>query len=291
MPATAVPRLLAPALAVVIAALGLAACGASARRPGSAGITPEQIVSAPASLLTASQPQPNGTMWALAGTAATGLYQVDTATGRLTRSVSVSNAARSVAQSGDGIIGVALETRQAGALELLDDRTLKVIRTVPLPAPARAVIAGRRAAFYVLTSRADSAAVAIVSARTGQVRGTVPVPRHAVAIALGAGHLYVLRRSGELNEIAIRSHKITAGFTAGGAGLSLAMSPDGSTLYVLKGTSALANVAVVNTATESVSRILPAPSHCRQVLVSANGQQLYEVVGTAQYGNIQVFAA
>ena len=59
---------------------------------------------------------------------------------------------------------------------------------------------------------------------------------------------------------------------------------------MLKGTGQIANVAVVDVATESVRRVLPAPSHCVEILVSPSGNQLYEVVGTQDYGNIQVFA-
>ena len=82
-----------------------------------------------------------------------------------------------------------------------------------------------------------------------------------------------------------------ARFSVGDLGRALALSPDGTTLYVLKGTAAVSNIAVVDIATESVRHVLPAPSHCLEVLVSASGSQLYEVVGTAGYGNIQVFSA
>ena len=79
-------------------------------------------------------------------------------------------------------------------------------------------------------------------------------------------------------------------FPTGDSGRSLALSPDGSTLYVLKNGLTSANVAVVDLATESVRKVLPAPSNCLQVLVSANGNQLYQVVGSASYGNIQVIS-
>jgi hypothetical protein len=39
-----------------------------------------------------------------------------------------------------------------------------------------------------------------------------------------------------------------------------------------------------------VGRALPAPAGCLQVLVSPDGNQLYDVVGTPAYGNVQVFA-
>jgi hypothetical protein len=59
----------------------------------------------------------------------------------------------------------------------------------------------------------------------------------------------------------------------------------------LKNAAGMSNIATVNTGTEAVTKVLPAPASSVQVLVSSSGGQLYEVVGTASYGNIQVFAA
>jgi hypothetical protein len=72
---------------------------------------------------------------------------------------------------------------------------------------------------------------------------------------------------------------------------SIALSPDGGSLYVLKNTGTASNIADVNTSTEAVRNVLAAPSNCVGLLVSSGGGQLYELVGTARYGNIQVFAA
>ena len=147
----------------------------------------------------------------------------------------------------------------------------------------------------MLTGWARSASVSVIDARTGQVRGTVPVPAGTVSVAADTrgAVLYALERSGLISEIPMtgtssRPVRFRVGKEPGRA---LALSPDASTLYVLKGTPAVANIAVVDTATQSVRRVLPAPSHCVQVIVSAAGSQLYEIAGTAGYGNIQIFAA
>ena len=119
------------------------------------------------------------------------------------------------------------------------------------------------------------------------------MPLEAVSVAPDVQQttLYVLQQDGRVSQISISDGKVTATFVVGDSGQSLALSPDGTALYVLKDTDAGANVAVVNVATESVRRVLPAPASCLEVLVSASGSQLYEVVGTAGYGNIQIFAA
>ena len=192
------------------------------------------------------------------------------------------------------MIGLALGTDRAGALELLDGRTAKVIRTVPLSAPAReVVVASDGATFYVLTAWGSSSSVAVVDSQDGRVQGTVPVPLKAVSVAPDVRQttLYVLQRDGRVSQISIADGKVAATFVVGDSAQSLARSPDGTALYVLKDTDAGANVAVVDVATESVRRVLPAPANCLEVLVSPSGSQLYEVAGTAGYGNIQIFAA
>jgi DNA-binding beta-propeller fold protein YncE len=289
----------AAALALLPAAAVLTACGpsggqAAARPAADARVLPQRILRAPRSLLAATGPQPDGTLWALAGSLSTGLFRFDAASGAvLDHGIPVSNAARSVAESTAGVLGVALATRDSGALELLGTGTGKVIQTVALPAPARQVVTGPGSpAFFVLNGWAAAASVTIIGARSGAVRDTVPVPADAVSVAPDAAQdsLYVLEKTGLVDEIGMQSGSVSARFKVGDDGRAIAISPDGSTLYVLKGTLKVSNIAVVDAATEGVRRVLPAPSYCRGLLVSPDGDQLYEVVGTSGYGNIQVFA-
>ena len=291
-------RRLPAALALLGTATMLAACGHGglAAAPGTATavkVAPERVVSAPRGLLAAAAPQASGTMWALAGATGTGLFELDSASGQVRDSRSVSSAARSVAESSAGVLGVALGDRKAGALELRDGHSGKATATVPLPAPARqAVVGSDGSTFYVLSGWHKSASVTVVRSQNGKVHGTVPVPADTVSIApdVAQASLYALEATGLVDEIGISSGKITARFKVGDQGMSIALNPNGSTLYVLKGTPVVANIAVINVATESVRHIWPAPSHCRALLVSASGSQLYEVVGTPGYGNIQVLA-
>lgn len=280
---------------ITVAACGGGVTPEGSRRHAAAEMKPEHIVPAPKNLLAAAQPQPNGIMWMLAGSSTRrGLYQIDLSSGQVIGSLSVSNAVQSVAQSLNGTIGLALGTRRTGALELLDGSTVKVNRIVPLPAPAREVVVGSDdTTFYVLTGTPSASNVSIVNSRDGRVRGTVPVPADTVSFSPGAQQtaLYVLGGDGRVSEISIAGGKVIASFVVGDSGRSLAFSPDGTTLYALKGTAARSNIAVVDVARESVQRALPAPSHCLEVVLSASGRQLYEVVGTAGYGNVQMFAA
>jgi DNA-binding beta-propeller fold protein YncE len=278
-----------------LAALPLTACsaGGAVAPVGKTAIQPERILAAPRGIVAAGQPQSDGAIWTLAGNAVSrGLFKFSLTSGHTIGSLSVSNAARSVTESLAGVVGLALGTSGTGALELLNGGTGAVIRTVPLGAPARDVVVGADGAtFYVLNGSPTSASVTIVDSATGRAQGTVPVPLDTVSIVPDVEQttLYALQPSGRVSQIAIAGGKLMASFPAGGLGRSLALSPDGGTLYVLKSGLAADNVAVVNVATESVQKVLPAPRNCIQVLVSASGNQLYQVAGTAGYGNIQVF--
>lgn len=282
----------------VTAALVLAACsGTPAKENASISMVPQRILRAPGSLVAAAEPQENGVIWMLAGRSSMGLFQMDSSTGGMKGSVSVSGAARSVAESSAGVIGLALGNKRSGALELLSGSTGKVSTTVPLPAPARDVTVGSDGTtFYVLTGTASTASVTIVGSRGGRILGTVPMPSDAVSVVPDSQEttLYALERNGLVDQINVTGGKVVAKFRVGSqddTGQSIALSPDGNTIYVLKSDGDAANIADVDAATESVRKVLPAPSHCVQVLVSPGGGQLYEVVGTATNGNIQVYAA
>jgi len=253
---------------------------------------PERIVGAPKDALSAARPWQDGSAWLLAGGASAGLYKVNLATGHVISSFSVSGSARSVAESSTGILGLGLATASAGVLELLNPGTGRLIRTVPLPAPVRAVVMGPDGrTFFALTGWATSASVTAVAAGSGRIEATVPMPADAVSVVPDAQQatLYALQSNGLVSQISISSGKVLATFRVGQAGRWITISPGGSTLYVLKGTVSVANIAVVDVATESMQRVLPAPGSCQQVLVSASGGQLYEVVGAPGYGNLQVF--
>jgi hypothetical protein len=278
---------------VAVITAGCAGSGTSGSRASTAAKEmPERIVGAPRDALSATSPQQDGSAWLLTGGNSAGLYQVKLATGHVVSSFSVSGAARSVAESSAGILGLGIATGTAGALELLRPGTGRVIRTVPMPAPVRQVVTGSDGrTFFVLTGWTTTASVTAVISGTGRVTATVPMPAEAVSVVPDSQQsaLYVLQANGLVSQISIASGKVLATFPAGKAGRWIAISPDGSTLYVLKGTAALANIAVVDTETEGVQRVLPAPSNCQQLLVSSTGRQLYEVVGAPGYGNLQIF--
>ena len=150
--------------------------------------------------------------------------------------------------------------------------------------------------FYVLNGTARTASVTIVGSRAGRVLGSVAMPADAVSVAPDPKQatLYALEPNGLVDQINIAGSKVVAKFKAvskGDTAESMALSPDGHSLFVLKDSDGGSNIADVSTATEGIRKVLPAPSNCVGVLVSPSGGQLYDLVGTAKYGNIQVFAS
>jgi DNA-binding beta-propeller fold protein YncE len=261
----------------------------AALSPGTRSLLPQRIIPAPRALLAATGPEADGTLWAVAGSSSVGLFKLSSASGMQTASMSVSAAARSVAQNPAGVVAIALGSQTSGALELLRNGGTRK-KMVPLPAPARQVVsASSGTSFYVLAEWPDSASISTVSP-TGRRLDTIPAPAGSVSIAADPRQqlIYVVQHNGVVDVIGLGHGNIESSFTVDGAGLSAAVSPDGSRLYVLKGSSGGSNIAVIDTATEGVLKVLPAPSHCLQLAVAPDGRHLYETVGTPGYGNIQV---
>ena len=297
-------RRMAVLTGLTAAALTLAACSAGSHpaAPATAkapsddyGLRPQRVLHAPGSMLAATEFQATGVMWALTGPGSAGLFQISSATGQVKSSFSVSDFARSVAESPAGVIALALDTGRSGALQLINAGTRKVTRVVRLPRPAEQVAAAYRGStFYVLTASASQARVAIVNGLDGRVTGTLAVPPDVTSVVPGArpGTLYAIERDGLLDVIGGPGSKVVAKIRAGsGGGESVAVSPDGRTVYVLEQLGGIANIALVNPDTKLVEKVLPAPGSCIQVLVSPDGGHLYEVVRAAGTGSIQVAAA
>lgn len=276
----------------------LAACSSGGTLPATptASIAPERIVAAPKYLRSAAEPQPNGTIWTLAGgTQARTLNEFTLSGGQRPIGVRpVSNGAQSIAESLSGVIGIALAHGKAGALQLLNGSTGTDFRTVPIGAPGREVVVGSDGTtFYVLNGTSSSSSVTIVNSQNGRTLGTVPMPLDTVSITpdVQESSIYALQPNGLVDQVAVAGGRVVSTFRTGLFARSLALSPDGATLYVLKGPMTASNVAVVDVATQSVRRVLPAPANCLQILVSPSGGELYQMVGTPAYGNIQVFAS
>ena len=280
--------------------LGLAGCGSTqhASLPSvkvkAARAKPTLVIPTPANTLEGAAPEPNGTMWIVAGSPAShGIYQIDLSQKKVSGSVSVSNHASTIAESSTGILALGMATQSAGAVKFLNGSSGAKLASVPLSGPVVALAAGvDGTTFYALNGNNSSKTVAIVNAQKDKVESTIPAPSDAVSVvpAPNEQSVYVLEPNGVVSQIASAGGHITAQFPIGHSGRALAIGPNGNTLYVLKGQGAVRNVAVVNLATESVKEVLPAPANAQNLEMSPNGQILYDIVGAPGVGNVQAFA-
>ena len=280
----------------------LAACGSStvqgvsSRTAGAKtqSSKPTKILPIPSGTVSASSPLPNGTLWVVAGNAASkGIFQISLSSGKVDASVSVSNDASAVAQATTGEICLGIASPSGGgAVQFRSGVTGGLLSTVPLSGAVIALTAGSDAkTFYALTRVGSAMSVSIVQDTNGKVISTVPAPKAAVSLAVTPSerHVYVLQSDGIMSEISTSNGQVDSQFSIGRSGYFAAMSSDGSSLYVLKGQDPNRNVAVVQLSTESVKKVLPAAASSVAVALSPDGTQLYDVIGNASVGNIQIY--
>ena len=286
---------------LLVGAMALAGCGGSggtstgSQRPTgkSAGSTGRsRAVAAPAGLLAGTVPQPNGTLWVLAGTnTVRTINEINLSTGTQSLSVGVSDTARALAQSSTGILALGLASSKAGAVELLNASTGAVTGTIPVGAPVMSVAFGDDGVtLYVLNGTAKTRSVTVIDTSAQKVTGTIGLPSDARSIVPTPDQkgIWSLQASGVVQETSLTSRKPTESFSTASPGIAVAVAPSGGVLYVLKGTGAQANIAVISVATERITSVLPAAASSVGLGVSLDGSQLYDFVGAPSYGNIQI---
>ena len=281
-------------------AVAAAGCGNSAA-PHSGGAVVKashakalKIIPAPANTLGATAPQTNGTLWAVAGNAKShGIYQMDLSNHKVIGSLSVSNTASTIVESPTGLVALGMATPSTGAVEFRNGSSGSLLATVPLSGPVVALAAGvDGSTFYALNGHPGNMAIDIINSQKGSIETSLPAPSNAVSVvpAPNEQSVYVLQTNGVVSQIATTGGHIATQFPIGHSGRALAIGSGGNTLYVLKGQGSVRNVAVVNIPTESVKTVLPAPSNTKNVALSPNGKELYDVVGAPGIGDIQAFA-
>ena len=285
---------------VLGAGLGASACAGSsagARHAGGAGRGARAagivaaVLAAPKEVLAAADPEPDGLMWVLSGSArAKTLTSIDLSSGKVLASLGVSRAAGSLAASSTGLLAVGLATATAGAVELLNVTTGAEQGFVPVGAPVRSLAFGADGTtLYVLDGDAASTSVTVVDSVSDRILATFGQPHDAVGIVADPSQrsVWTLDRSGVVEQTSTSTGRPTSVFPTGGPGLAITESPSGGLLYVLEGGSSVSRIAVVSTAKDSVERVLPAAARSVGLAVSPSGGMLYDLVGAPGYGNIQ----
>jgi hypothetical protein len=293
-PAARIIRSVRPVVLPLVVLLGLGACGVfGGSSTPKATFPPRRIVPLPAGATSASTEQPDGTMWILAGSdGVRNLRNLNVASGSLTNPVPVSSDAVAVSESSSGLLSLGLSTQSAGAVEIRSGSSGALLSTIPVGAPVQKVAAGSDgSSFYVLNGNAHSSSVTVLNAIDDRVDDEVPAPLGTVAIVPTAseGSIYALHSGGTLSLIAVANGQVTSSFDVGSGATSLAISPDGNTMYVLRMLGSTAEVAVVDLQTESVVKTLPAPSGTTDIQLNPDGTSIYDVVDSPTSSNLQIY--
>lgn len=274
-------------------ALVAAACGGGARPPHKAPpARVARIVPLPAGTVGAGLVQANGTVWVLAGSSSSRtLSEVDLSDGKVATTVPVSGEVSAVAQSVQGTLVDGTSSGVAGSVEWRDPTTGAVVRTVAVGGPVRALaFSAEGTTLDVLEGSGTVVSLAVLDSVSGAQSTVVGMPPSAVAVAPVPHQplVWTVQASKSVQQTSITANRALQSFAIDLPGIAVATSPDGATLYVLKGTGTVDNIAVIDTRSGLVTKVLPAAADSVALSVSADGQTLYDTVGTPTVGNIQL---
>lgn len=258
---------------------------------------PAQILPTPAGLIGGGDPQANGTMWLLAGSStAKTLQEINLVSGTIEKILPIGANADSVVESPTGVVAVGYSSAN-GPVEFRSGTSGSLVHTVTVGAPVKTIASGSDGTtFYVLSATSSTASVTSVNSAAGAAElPGIGVPVNTIAIAVGAGddELYLLQDSGSVTVtplgVAAGQTAANGSFFVGADPQQLALSADGSLLFVLKGSRSSPNIGVFNAATGQVRKVLPAPANSVDLVTAIDSAHIYVMVGTAAVGNIQVF--
>ena len=256
--------------------------------------TKAKIFAAPAGLVAAGQPQANGIMWLLSRVGGIAdVTPLNLATGKSGGAVPVSSAADSLTELSTATVVVGTATASTGSLELLNGTSGSVSNTIAMSDPVKAVAPGADGTtVYALETAPSAEAIAVVNTSSGKVTTSIPVSSGTVGVvgSVDGSSVYGVQSNGLIAQYAVAGGKPMARFGIGHSGIAAAISPTGSTLYVLKSNGISFNVAVVDLATEKDVTALPAPNNSVGLVISQDASTLYALVGTPAVGNVQSFS-
>jgi hypothetical protein len=235
-------------------------------------------------------------MWLVAGSpTAKTLQEINLLTGTIVKVVPIGADADSVVESPTGLLAVGY-SGTSGPVEFRSGSSGSLIHAVTVGAPVKAIAPGSDGTtFFVLSGTSTETSVNVVSTTGSTEPPSTGVSLNTIALAVGTNddQLYLLESSGS---VAVTPLGLPAGqtpangsFFVGTEPERLALSADGSLLFVLKGSRDGSNIAVFNAATGQQRKVLPAPADSVDVLTSIDSTHIYVLVGTPTVGNIQVY--
>jgi hypothetical protein len=284
-------------VALVLAGVAVAACSSTPAATTSSSTTSahkvvNQVIPAPRALIGGAVPQPDGSMWVLAGNAqAKTITDIDLSDGQKIATVPVSTSADAVAQSSTGVLAVGTATPTAGTVELRNGSSGTISSTVTVGAPVRSLAFGADGVtLYVLNGTTTNASVSVIDTANGQTLSSVGVPKDAVDLQSNPqqSEIWTVQSGDNAQGTSLQTGRSLGVIPLDARGIAIAFPLSGTRQYVLKGTGSVWNIAEVSAGATSISRTIPAAAHSVDLVASTDGSTLYDLVGTSGIGNIQL---
>jgi hypothetical protein len=251
-----------------------------------------RIIPAPSGLIDGAAPQPNGSMWVLAGNPhAKTLTDLDLSDGQKVATVAVSTTADAVAQSTTGLLAVGTASATAGSVELHNGSSGTITSTLAIGAPVRDLAFGADGVtLYVLNGTSTTASITVVNTTTGKTQTSIGCPKDAVGLQPDANQsdVWTVQRGANVQATSLQTGHAGVLIPLDLPGIALAFPSPGTHVYVLKGSRSIWNIAELDKGATTITRTIPAAANSVDLVASSDGSTLYDLVGNTGIGNIQV---
>jgi len=190
-----------------------------------------------APIISVSNVQADGTIWVLAGRGHNRtMTKVDVASGAFVTSESVSPQASAIAQSPNGEVALGTSNGPSSAVILYGGATGNYLGTVRVSGPVTALaMSPNGTKVYALEATKPNRTLFVFDQTHQGFPYQVGGDAVDVAPLNGGADIWILHADGTLAEMSFFPNEVVKSVSVGARAKSLAVSPDGNTLYVLAG--------------------------------------------------------
>ncbi len=256
--------------------------------------TPQKIFPIPANTISLSPPMYNGQVWTLSGSAsAKAMSRYSLSTGKFSTVVPVSR--YSAAITSDGISQVVVGVSgpaNVGSLNFFNGLSGVATGSIPLPDPVRAMSTiSPTGLLVILMQTTTTESVALVDVINRTIEKTIPVSTGTIAVSVGRdpSTFFALENNDSIDSISTATGQLESIIELRQPGINLTLSKTENVLLILKCTSLVCNIALMDTATDQIFNTIPAPLNCIDVVIAPTDDIVYDLVNSPKASNVQIY--